>query len=149
MVLLCTSCDSRCWNNYSGSLKFKTKSPFQNSLLASLISFTVGSLGLGLIFLLMITNKSEVLPTIKTLKQPEWWMWLGGLFGAFYIFTTVVTAPKIGFANTLSLIITGQIILATLFDHFGLVGNAIHPINIFRAIGLLFLVVGAYIIQTN
>jgi bacterial/archaeal transporter family-2 protein len=71
----------------------------------------------------------------------------GGLFGAFYIFTTIFASPKIGFANMFSLVICGQIIFAILFDHFGLLGNDVHLINPYRIVGVVLLVLGVYIIQ--
>lgn len=66
----------------------------------------------------------------NTIKGVRWWMLAGGLFGAFYIFTTIFASPKIGFANMFSLVICGQIILAILFDHFGLLGNDVHLITL-------------------
>ena len=57
-------------------------------------------------------------------------MFIGGLLGAFYIFTTIFTSPKIEFANMFSLVICGQILLAVISDHFGLLGNQIANKNL-------------------
>ncbi|WP_018248424.1 DMT family transporter [Orenia marismortui] len=117
--------------------------------LASLISFIVGSLGLGTTFIINVVSKNDSLASLQNLKESDWWMWIGGLLGAFYIFTTIFTSQKIGFANMFSLVIGGQIILAIIFDHFGIMGATVHPINSLRIIGTICIIIGVYIIQTN
>nr|WP_253197649.1 DMT family transporter [Clostridium algidicarnis] len=76
-------------------------------------------------------------------------MFTGGLFGAFYIFTTIFASPKIGFPNMFSLVICGEIILAVIFNHLGLLGNEVHLINPYRIVGVILLVSGVYIIQKH
>ncbi|GAB6139107.1 DMT family transporter [Halanaerobaculum tunisiense] len=120
-----------------------------NPLLSSLVSFIVGSLGLGIILILNIINGIITLPSLQNCQQTNWWMWLGGLFGALYIFTTTFISPKIGFANMFSLVIAGQMILAMLLDHFGILRNTIHTINPLRILGIILLIIGVYLIQAN
>lgn len=129
----------------NGQLRFKMGNP----ILSSLISFSVGTLGLAIVFLSTVLNGSSALPTANHIKNTSWWMFTGGLLGAFYIFTTIFTSPKIGFANMFSLIICGQIILAVVFDHFGLLGNQVHLLSPLRVLGIILLVLGVYIIQTH
>lgn len=125
------------------------RSKIGNPILSSLVSFAVGTLGLALVFFITLLNGSSTLTTIAHIKNTSWWMLTGGLFGAFYIFSTIFLSPKIGFANMFSLIICGQIILAVLFDHFGLLGNQIHILTPLRAIGVFLLIIGVYIVQAN
>lgn len=129
----------------NGALKLKLGNP----LLSSVISFAVGTLGLALVLFLTILNGSSSLPSATSIKNTSWWMFTGGLLGGFYIFTTIFTSPKIGFANMFSLVICGQIILAVIFDHFGLLSNAVHVITPLRVLGIGFLILGVYIIQTH
>ncbi|MBU5299296.1 DMT family transporter [Clostridium sporogenes] len=129
----------------NGVLRFKIGSP----ILSSLISFGVGTLGLALVFFFTVLNGSSTLPTAIHIKNTSWWMFLGGLLGAFYIFTTIFASPKIGFASMFSLVVCGQILLAVIFDHFGLLGNQIHLLTPLRTLGIIFLVLGVYIIQTH
>lgn len=125
------------------------RSTIGNPILSSLISFAVGTLSLAIVFLYTMLTGSSVLPDSISIKNLSWWMFTGGLFGAFYIFTTIFVSPKIGFANMFSLVICGQIILAVIFDHFGLLGGQVHLINPVRIMGLTFLILGVYIIQTH
>lgn len=129
----------------NGQLRAKIGS----SILSSFISFGVGTIGLLAVFLFMVLNGSSQLPSVSHFKSASWWMYLGGLLGAFYIFTTIFASPKIGFANMFSLVICGQIILAVIFDHFGFLGNQILLVTPLRALGILLLISGVYLIQTN
>lgn len=125
------------------------RSKIDNPILSSFISFGVGALGLALVFFFTILNGTSALPDSNNIKSVSWWMFTGGLLGAFYIFVTIFTSPKIGFANMFSLVICGQIILSVIFDHFGLLGNQTHLLNPARAVGVTLLILGVYIIQTN
>ena len=128
----------------NGQLRSKVGSP----LLSSLISFLVGTLGLVLVFAYFLFSGTYALPdNANKLKSIPWWMFTGGLLGAFYIFVTIFASPKIGFANMFSLVICGQIILSILFDHFGFLGNEIHLITPQRLLGVALLIIGAAIIQ--
>lgn len=127
----------------NGQLRSNVGSP----ILSSLISFLVGSIGLCIVFCFTLANGTYTVSSLSTMKDIRLWMFTGGLLGAFYIFTTIIAPPKIGFANMFSLAICGQIILAVLFDHFGLMGNKIHLISPYRIIGIILLVSGVYIIQ--
>lgn len=125
------------------------RSKIGNPILSSLISFGVGTLGLAIVFFFTVINGSSTLPTANNIKSTSCWMFIGGLLGAFYIFTTIFTSPKIGFANMFSLVICGQILLAVIFDHFGLLGNPIHLLTSTRTLGVILLMLGVYIIQTH
>jgi len=129
----------------NGELRSKIGSP----ILSSLISFAVGTIVLTMTFFFTVLSDSSSPQNFINIKNTSWWMFTGGLLGAFYIFTTIFTSPKIGFANMFSLVICGQIILAVIFDHFGLLGNQIHTINSLRVLGIILLILGVYIIQTH
>jgi len=120
-----------------------------NPILTSFISFLVGTIGLGFAYTFVVLFGVQTVPSLQSLSLISWWTWLGGLLGAFYIFTVIFVAPKIGFANMFSLVVAGQIILAILFDHFGALGNQIHSLTALKAIGVALLVTGVYLIQTN
>ncbi len=129
---------------FNGQLRSKVGSP----VLSSFISFLVGTIGLSLVLAYTILSGSYSLSdSTNMLKGIRWWMFTGGLLGAFYIFVTIFASPKIGFANMFSLVICGQIILSIIFDHFGFLGNKIHLINPQRALGVALLIAGVTIIQ--
>src|SRR5512132_927342 len=38
-------------------------------------------------------------PSAARLGEIPWWVWIGGLLGAFYVAGSIVTAPKLGAAT--------------------------------------------------
>lgn len=118
-------------------------------VLTSFISFMVGTIGLGVTYVCTAFLGIQTVPSLQSLSLPNWWAWSGGILGAFYIFTVIFVAPKIGFANMFSLVVAGQIILAIVFDHFGVLGNQIHSVTALKSVGVTLLIAGVYLIQTN
>jgi len=117
--------------------------PVGHPMLASLISFVVGTLALCVYTLALRVP----LPQMSELSQAPFWIWLGGMLGAFFIATTTTLASKISATVLVGLIIAGQLIVAVFLDHFGLLGFALHPINCWRIVGILLLIAGVFLIK--
>jgi len=75
-----------------------------------------------------------------------WYMWLGGLLGLILVLSLSVTFPRLGAASAIVLIIVGQMTTGLVLDHFGWLDAAVHPLDAGRVLGVLALVVGAYLI---
>ena len=115
----------------------------QSPVLAAAISFAVGTLALATYaFILRVP-----LPPVSNIKQYPWWIWSGGLLGAFLVAASVVLAPRLGAASMIALIVAGQMFASVILDHFGWIGYAVHPINPWRVIGVLLLVGGVVLIR--
>jgi transporter family-2 protein len=71
----------------------------------------------------------------------------GGLLGAFFVTVIILTVQKIGSANVFALVIAGQLFMALLYDHLGLFGFPQSNISVTKIIGVVLLVVGAYLIN--
>jgi transporter family-2 protein len=117
----------------------------QSPILAAAISFAVGTAAL-IVYAVMLRTP---LPSISNLKQYPWWIWSGGLLGAFLVAATIVLAPRLGAAAMVVLVVTGQMIASLVLDHYGLIGYTVHPINAWRVCGVLLLVVGVVLIRTH
>jgi transporter family-2 protein len=87
------------------------------------------------------------LPSSASFARAPWWMWTGGLFGAAFIFMTVVATPRLGAALMLAGVIVGQLAAALVIDHFGLFGAEVVPISAARVAGVLLLVGGVALIR--
>jgi transporter family-2 protein len=120
------------------------KLTIQNPTITALISFLVGTF---ILFIYVMLTSYQQIPATATLYTISWWKYLGGVMGAFYITTVVIIAPRIGAANTLGFIVAGQLISAVVFDHFGLLGFVVRQITFPRVIGVIFLVLGVYLIR--
>lgn len=117
----------------------------RSSITAALISFAVGTLALSLAALSM-TNP---LPLWSSAAALPWWIWSGGLMGAFFVAASTFIAPQLGATTMLALILAGQIVASVFFDHFGFLGYPLHPLNLQRSIGLLLLIAGVVLIRNS
>ncbi len=113
-----------------------------NALFSAVATFVVGFIGLLAYYILM----RNPWPSLSTIQAPAW-AWLGGLFGAFYVASTIILAPKIGGAALFGLILAGQMIAAVILDHFGMMGFPHIPFNVMRFLGLALLAAGAIILR--
>ena len=115
----------------------------RSAILTATISFAVGTIGLAIYTLILRTPW----PTGAGIARHPWWIWSGGLLGAFLVASTVVLAPKLGAASMISLIVAGQMLCSIVLDHFGWIGYPIHPINVFRMLGVVLLLGGVVLIR--
>lgn len=81
-------------------------------------------------------------PSPERLQAGPWWMWLGGLCGAFFVTLALILVPRIGAATYLSAMIAGQLLASVLIDHFGHMGLAVREITPGRIVGLLLVLAG-------
>ena len=103
------------------------------AVIATFISFAVGTI--VLFFIAWV--KTDLWGNLSMLPSQPWWKLIGGVLGAIVVFTTVLLAPKLGITAMLFFIIIGQLITATVIDHFGLIGMSIREVNITKFIGLI------------
>jgi len=75
-----------------------------------------------------------------------WYMLGAGIFGLILYQTINFTLPRLGGTMMIALIIIGQLLTGVVVDHFGWLGVAIRPIDPARAIGVLLLLAGGYLI---
>ena len=69
-------------------------------------------------------------------------LFLAGLLVLFYVLSITIIAPTFGVGNAVFFVLLGQIVSATLIDHFGLFGAQVTPINWTRASGLGLMIAG-------
>lgn len=112
-------------------------------LQAALLSFAVGWLGLFLATLMFGTG----LPSLVQLATLPSRLWLGGLLGAAFITATILLIPKIGVANMLVAAVAGQVVVALVLDHYGVLGALQQSITLTRALGTILVITGLVIIN--
>jgi bacterial/archaeal transporter family-2 protein len=113
------------------------------SLRAALVSFVVGAVGLLVAVLFAARGWPD------RAGDAPWWVWTGGLLGAFYVLGSIVTAPKLGAATLVALILAGQAIASLLVDHYGLVGFDEHPVTPLRIAGIVLLAGGVALVRLS
>ena len=105
---------------------------------ASFVSFVVGTAALLLCFI--ATRRAW--PGGGQFAHAPWWVWIGGLLGAFYVVVSVVAGPRLGSAALVACVIAGQLVASVVIDHFGWVGYVVHPISPGRIVGAILLLAG-------
>jgi bacterial/archaeal transporter family-2 protein len=112
-------------------------------LTAALVSFLVGTAGLG--------TAAVILRAPTALRAAwavsPWWLWIGGLIGALYVVVTIVLAPRLGAATLAAAVVAGQMIASLLLDQYGLLGFPTHPMNGLRVLGAALVIVGVILVQ--
>jgi bacterial/archaeal transporter family-2 protein len=109
-----------------------------HAMQATFVSFTVGAIGAFIACLAMRVP----FPKPEQLAAPALWMWFGGLCGTFYVWTTIMSGPKIGAAFAVSLAIAGQVIMAAVLDHQGLLGFPQDTLSPLKALGIALVIAG-------
>lgn len=110
---------------------------------AALVSFAVGTV----VLLIYSLAARAPWPAVSTLTRAPWWVWIGGLLGSFYVFVSVIAAPRLGAAVLFGLIVAGQVLCSLVLDQFGLVGYARHAITPGRVLGAALVLVGVALVR--
>jgi transporter family-2 protein len=76
-----------------------------------------------------------------------WWVWIGGLLGAFYVAGSIVTAPKLGAVTLVAAIVFGQTLASVLVDQFGWVGFKEHHASPGRLAGVVLVAAGVVLVR--
>lgn len=115
----------------------------QHPLQAALISFGTGTLIIA--FCCMATGNFPPHFT-TTPSQIPIWMWMGGTIGAVVVTSSLIIVPRMGSLPWFAAMITGQVIAATVLDHFGWLGNPRVTASPMRLIGAGLLLAGLLVI---
>ena len=114
--------------------------PYQTAL----ISTTVSTLTLLLISLVVYHRP---FPEGQVLRDMEWWMWAGGLIGAFFVAGTAALVSRLGGSVLFTVIILGQLVGAVILDNYGWFGVEKNPITAPRMVGIALVFLGAVIVR--
>ena len=115
-----------------------------NGLLSTLVVFLVAAVA-TIVFLLI---QRPELPSLQQAQSIPWYAWsAGGVLGSIYIFILIYTAPKLGMATVVGLVVFGQIAMAMTVDHFGWLGLDVHKVNWERIAGGALMIIGLLIIK--
>ena len=71
---------------------------------------------------------------------------IGGVLGACYVSTVIVTVRTLGAGGIVAATIAGQLTMSVIIDQFGLLGLDKDPISVSKAFGVLLLAVGTLLV---
>ncbi len=108
----------------------------------ALISFLVGTAALSVVALGLRSA-----PDVGAVRALPWWAWCGGLCGAVFVAGAAWAVPKVGVATLLTLGVAGQLLMAIIIDHFGLLGVARQAITGGRLLGVALVLAGVVLVR--
>lgn len=117
-----------------------------SSVMASLISFAVGTI--VLFILTLIFNRSLKLKTVDAKQgklKPIYF--IGGILGVVFVTTNIILMPHLGAALTTIIVMLGQMLMGVIIDHFGLLGTRINKITTRKIIGIIAIMIGIILLR--
>ncbi|WP_228160515.1 MULTISPECIES: DMT family transporter [Marinobacter] len=97
------------------------------------------AMGAAITFLLVFFFEPPHAESLFTVPK---WQLTGALFGVVYMLAIVFAVPRVGTAAATVAVITGQLLMSLLVDHFGWLGNTRLPLDDSR-IGAIVLLAAA------
>jgi bacterial/archaeal transporter family-2 protein len=111
------------------------------NIAAALVSFAIGTLLLAVI--VAVAGQAGGLSSALDVR---WYYLLGGVLGAAYVFTALVTVSSIGAGGVAAATITGQLTASIALDRIGFLGLDQEPLTPERILGVGLLLAGTYLI---
>jgi bacterial/archaeal transporter family-2 protein len=110
---------------------------------AAFVSFLVGTIAL----LIVAIAVRKPVPSVGRLGDAPWWVWIGGLLGAFYVAGSIYAAPKLGAALLIAAVVAGQTAASVVIDQFGWVGFREQHISAGRIVGVVLVAAGVALVR--
>ena len=79
-------------------------------------------------------------------RSVPWYSLWAGALGLILIVAVSISIPRVGVAATVGTLMVGQLLVASWLDHYGLLGSAVQSFDGSRAIGMLLLVAGTWLV---
>jgi transporter family-2 protein len=112
------------------------------TLPAASLSFLIGTVVLILLALVF----GEGFGKVAEARHLSWYYLMGGVLGAAYVTTVLVTVRTLGAGGVVAATIAGQLATAVVVDQLGILGLAKHTITAPRLAGVALLAAGTYLV---
>ncbi len=112
------------------------------SFQAAFISFAIGTVVLAVI----AAFAKGGFGTMGEATSLQWYYLTGGVLGAAYVTTVLVTVRELGAGPVVAATIAGQLSASVVLDQFGLLGLPKDPITLGKVVGVVLLAAGVYLI---
>ena len=109
---------------------------------ASFLSFALGTLVLAAIALLAKGGLGH----LGDARHLPWYYLTGGVLGAIYVTSVLVTVRTLGAGGVTAATISGQLAASVVIDRMGVLGLEQKPVTVGRVIGVGLLAAGVFLI---
>jgi len=106
------------------------------------VFITYGSGGL-LITLLMLASRGG---NLRAGSGLPWYAFTTGILGLLIVGSIGFVVPRLGAARAFTLIVASQFLMAAVIDHFGFFGADLRPVDATRALGLVVMMAGVWLV---
>ncbi len=79
-------------------------------------------------------------------QNVPWYALTAGALGLVIVGTIGYTVPRLGLTMAFTVIVASQLVVAVMLDHFGLLGAAVRTLDLPRITGLIFLILGVWLV---
>ena len=128
----------------NAELRERLAGPIEVGFFSSIITTIALALGFGL---MVAVGKTD--PDLAAIKAVPWYLWTGGLLGAYFIVVTLIGAGTLDAALLIGLLVAGQMLASLVVDHFGLLSFDVNKVNVWRVAGVALICAGVFVIQRN
>lgn len=114
-------------------------------LAAASISFAVGTAALVAITLIL-SGSVGGFAGVGEARSLGWVYFTGGVLGAVYVTTALITVRTLGAGAVTAATVTGQLATAIVVDRLGVLGLEARPLSWQRIAGVVLLIVGTFLV---
>jgi transporter family-2 protein len=86
-------------------------------------------------------------PKMETVRNSDWWSWIGGPLGALIVLAGTMLVQHLGAALFIAFVVAGQLLSSLVLDHFALMGLPASPLTPSKAIGAGLVVAGVVVMK--
>ena len=112
------------------------------SLPAASVSFFIGTVLLILLALVF----GEGFGKLGEARHLSWYYLTGGVLGAAYVTTVLITVRTLGAGGVVAATIAGQLTVAIVVDQLGILNVAKHQVTLPRIAGVVLLALGTFLV---
>ena len=109
---------------------------------AAFVSFVIGTM----LLLAIATVAKGGLGQIAEVRGVQWYYLTGGLLGAAYVTSVLVTVRSLGAGGVVAATIAGQLTMGVIVDQFGWLGVTKDPVTAAKLVGIALLTAGVFLI---
>ena len=109
---------------------------------AAFVSFAIGTILLAVIAALARGGLGQ----IADARHVTWYYLTGGVLGAAYVTSVLVTVRSLGAGGVVAATIAGQLTMGVIVDQYGWLGVAKEPVTAAKIAGIALLAAGVFLI---
>ena len=124
------------------------QAPINSTLGKSVGTFAAAStsFAIGLVVLIAITLVAGGFGDVDKAADLKWYYLMGGVLGAVYVTTVLVSVRELGAGGVTAATIAGQLGASVMIDRAGILGLPEKALTPSRVVGILLLVAGVFLI---